>query len=351
MKRTLTLTISAASAALLAACSPENQLPADEELASLAGDAADDVAARIPDAALAGDEAGTLDEAPEEDDDAEADAPGMPTTDIYLADLGWTGAVPAITNLRNATRHTGYDNQPAFVPGGQDFYYSSESDSGLTDIHVYRTAAGESEQVNDTPDSGEYSPRLSDGALHFVRQMADGTTQHLVRSGADGASPEPVLDLTTIGYYAFNADASEVALFVLGDTFTLQVADIASGETRTVADGIGRALYSEPGGAAALYTTGNEEEGWALNRYDFASGQTETLFALPGLGQDFAVHRMGDGTLVYLSSDDGTLYSRTADTDWTPVGDFRGAMVNNVTRMAVSEDGTLLALVADDRNF
>lgn len=348
MKRTLTLMISVAGAALLAACSPENQVPVDEEITSAASDVAGEVATQLPDVTPAEDEG--ADEAAETDDAAGA---MLPTTDIFLADLAWTGAVPAVTNIRNATNHAGYDNQPAFLPNGHDFFYAAESDGGLTDVRIFITPAGESQQITSTPDSGEYSPRNygATSGLYFVRQLADGTTQHLVHANANGSDPQPVLDMTTIGYYAFNADRTQVALFVLGETFTLQIADMATGETTVAASGIGRALYSEPGGAAALFTTGNEEEGWALNRYDFASGETEMLFTLPGMGQDFAAHRMGDGTLVYLSSDDGTLYARTADTEWAPVADFRGAMITNVTRMAVSDDGTLLAIVADDRSF
>ncbi|MCF8880827.1 hypothetical protein L5876_13445 [Hyphobacterium sp. SN044] len=348
MTRTLTLMISAASAALLMACSPENQVPVDEELTSAASEVADEVATQLPDVTPA--EGEGADEAAEPDDAAEA---MLPTTDIFLADLAWTGAVPAVTNMRNATNHPGYDNQPAFLPNGHDFFYSSESDGGLTDIRIHIATSGNSQQITSTPDSGEYSPRNygATSGLYFVRQLADGSTQHLVHANANGSDPQPVLDLTTIGYYAFNADRSQVALFVLGETFTLQVADVASGETQIVADGIGRALNAEPGGAAALFTTGNEEEGWALNRYDFDSGETEMLFTLPGMSQDFAAHRRADGTLVYLSSDEGTLYSRTAGTEWAPVADFRGAMITNVTRMAVSDDGTRLAVVADDRSF
>ncbi|MBI1234479.1 MAG: hypothetical protein GC208_08235 [Alphaproteobacteria bacterium] len=348
MKRTLTLTISAASAALLMACSPENQVPVDEEITSAANDMAGDVATQMPDMTP------VEDEDPAADDDAAASEDmSLPTTDIFLADLGWTGAVPAVTNMRNATRHPGYDNQPAFLPNGHDFFYSSESEGGSTDIRIHLSGSGNSQQITSTPDSGEYSPRnySAMSGLYFVRQMADGTTQHLIHANANGSDPQPVLDMTTIGYYAFNADRSVVALFVLGDSFTLQVADVESGETIVVAEGIGRALYSEPGGDAVLFTSGNEEEGWSLNRYEYATGETSMLFALPGMSQDFAAHRMGDGTLVYLSSDDGTLYSRTADTDWAPIADFRGAMINNVTRMAVSDDGTMLAVVADDRSF
>lgn len=348
MKRTLTLTISAASAALLMACSPENQVPVDEEITSAANDVAGDVAAQMPDMTpVEGDDPAA------EDDAADAEDMGLPTTDIFLADLGWTGSVPAVTNMRNATRHPGYDNQPAFLPNGHDFFYSSESEGGSTDIRIYLSASGNSQQITSTPDSGEYSPRNygATSGIYFVRQLADGSTQHLIHANANGSDPQPVLDMTTIGYYAFNADRSVVALFVLGDSFTLQVADVESGETIVVAEDIGRALYSEPGGEAVLFTTGNEEEGWSLNRYEYATGETTALFPFVGMGQDFAVHRMGDGTLVYLTSEDGTFYARTADTDWAPVADFGGAMIANVTRMAVSDDGTTLAFVADDRSF
>lgn len=186
MKRTLTLTISAASAALLMACSPENQVPVDEEITSAANDMAGDVATQMPDMTP------VEDEDPAADDDAAASEDmSLPTTDIFLADLGWTGAVPAVTNMRNATRHPGYDNQPAFLPNGRDFFYSSESEGGSTDVRIYLSASGNSQQITSTPDSGEYSPRNygAMSGIYFVRQMADGTTQHLIHANANGSDP------------------------------------------------------------------------------------------------------------------------------------------------------------------
>ncbi len=64
--------------------------------------------------------------------------PARPDSDIYLASLDLAaGTVGAATNV---TRYTGYDNQPAFVPGADALWFVSDR-SGSTDVYRYDIAS------------------------------------------------------------------------------------------------------------------------------------------------------------------------------------------------------------------
>jgi len=291
---------------------------------------------------------GSTDETGNDDADADEEAVGLPGMDIYLAGLSWVDGVPSIGTPRNVTNQPGYDNQPAFVPGSHDFYYSAESEAGTTDVYRFNSADGTRVQVTNTPEDGEYSPRLlSDGqSIAFLHQDAAGT-QLITRSDLDGGNREVMIDLHPVGYFAFSPDERQAAMFVLTEPFSLQVADLDAGTVETVYENIDRALYATPDGTGAIFTTPREDGGFQAMHYGFIDGETAYLFDLPGLSQDYALASAPDGLAGAFASDDGMLVWRDANSaDWTPVGDLSAFGLTGITRMAVSDDAAVIAIVA-----
>jgi long-chain acyl-CoA synthetase len=279
-----------------------------------------------------------------------AAAQGPPGTDIFLAELraGGAGDRVEVGVPHNVTHRPGYDNQPFFMPDGRGFLFTSVTD-GQTDIWRYDIAAGRSVQLTKTTPESEYSATpLPDGSGFSVVRVEADSTQRLWRFDWDGGHPALVLaGVKPVGYHAWG-DANTVALFVLGDTATLQVADLRSGTATPVARNIGRGVQRIPGaGTRISFVQKGPDSTWAVAKLDLATRQVRTLVrTLPGVDQyawtPAGVLLMAKGAKLYQ-------WSPARGPEWEEVADFTAQGLVGITRLAVSPRGDRLALVAADR--
>ena len=262
-------------------------------------------------------------------------------TDIYLLPLARDEAGRLVAgDPRPVTDRDGYDNQPHFTPDGGLLYTSIRD--GQADTYRHDPSTGETVRVTATPES-EYSPTPMPGSDRFsvVRVEAD-SAQRLWSFASDGTEPRLVLeDVEPVGYHAWSGD--RVALFVLGDPPTLRVADTAGGGVRTAARGIGRSLQSVPERDAITFTQ-ELEAGWLIRELRPSDGRVRSLAPLLGPDEYHAWTPSGE-----LLTAHGTqvLQLDRATGDWRPVVELDRYGLGAVTRLAVSPDGGLLAVVVD----
>jgi hypothetical protein len=267
-------------------------------------------------------------------------AQAQPATDLWLVEL--PSSADAAAQPVNLTDRDGYDNQPHVTPDGTAVLYTSERD-GQTDIYRLDLRTGTLAQVTDTPES-EYSPTVMPGGerISMIRVEGDGT-QRLWRAAMDGTDWRLVLeDVKPVGYHAW-AGADRVALFVLGEPPTLQLAHTASGAADTLAADIGRSLLPIPGRDAVSFVQKQESGPWTIRALDTATGAM-TGFAptLPGR-EDLAW--LPDGRL--LMADGSTIYHRgPAQEAWEPLVVFDDPAIGEITRLAAHPDGRRLVFVA-----
>lgn len=266
-----------------------------------------------------------------------------PGTDIWLARLTTGGGIEQPINI---TDRIGYDNQPSFTPDGKVILFTRR-DGEQTDIYSYDFTSRSSDvtRITNTPDS-EYSPTVTpDGTgITVIRVEADGT-QRLWRFTRDGQSPQLVLtSVKPVGYHAWGPNG-RLALFVLGNPNTLQVADSRTGRSTVVTERIGRSLHRIPGRntISVLHIEGGSR---AIKELDVNTRALRVIVrALDTPDGDYAW--TPDGAI--LMPDGKRLMRWSGGADWAPVADLAALGLAGATRIAVSPDGRWLALVVPDR--
>lgn len=276
-----------------------------------------------------------------------------PDTEIYLAALKAGKNALEIGTPVNITNSPGYDNQPFFTSDGTAVLFTSVRGGGTqTDIYRYTIASRRVSQVTSTPES-EYSPTAApSGALSVVRVELDGgSTQRLWQFSADGQNPRVLLaNVKPVGYHAW-ADDHTVALFVLGQPATLQLADTRTGVARTLASDIARSIQPIPGsGSRRAISFVQRERGTdgvrlVIKKLDTSTGQITVLVPAVDGATEADLTWMPDGTLLMAHGD--ALYSwRQGQSGWNEAAQLQRLSLSAVTRIAVSPRGDYLALVA-----
>jgi len=275
---------------------------------------------------------------------APASESAAPSTDIYLYRFGRFGLGAGVSNITN---RTGYDNQPSW-DGNARILYTSQS-AGQTDIYEIDFEKAQIGRVTETPES-EYSAALTpDGKAIAVVRVERDSTQRLWRFPKDSGAPSLILsDIKPVGYFAW-LDMTTLALFVLGSPNTLQIADTRTGAARTVTTNIGRSLQRVPGGRRASYVhrVGNR---WVLETVDpvprsNGSFDIDTIAALPD-SADYVVWK--SATELFTAAGSRILLIRLPNKTWTQVEDLADKGIRRISRIAISPDGSKMALVADE---
>jgi len=249
-------------------------------------------------------------------------------------------------SVRNVTQRKGYDNQPRFFPDSKQFFYTSIGDDGQADIFAFDIESSKLTKITATPES-EYSPTLTpDGKfISTVRVEKDGT-QRLWKFPVNGGAPVLILsEIKPVGYHAW-LDSQLVALFILGEPPTLQIADVDTGKSSVIASNIGRSLHKIPGKACISFVQKLSETIGTIEEYDPATKQTRPIIQLFPETEDYT----WDSSGTIWTSKGSSLYKFRPEKgkDWTLESDLSTAGIKQITRIAISPDEKWLALVSTE---
>ena len=268
-------------------------------------------------------------------------------SDIWLVALSTT----AEGDLRfgvaeNVTRRPGYDNQPHFTPDGSGFWFTIYDDHTLqSDIWRYDVGPGTVAQIVASNPESEYSATpLPDGSgISAVRVEAD-STQRLWRFDLRGNNSAPILpELQPVGYHAW-ADPETAVLFVLGAPPTLVVADVTGGAPpRVVASNVGRSLQRIPGTGRVSFVQRDDGGAGTIMALDPASDEITPIAPVLDRARDDHAFTPDGRLLQGLGS---TLHAWDPEAQaWVQVVDLGPSGPRNITRLAVSPRGDVVAVV------
>lgn len=273
---------------------------------------------------------------------------GLPGgTDVWLFRYQYTMGKYEMKSGFNLSNHDGYDSQPSFSENGSYMLWTSERDSGQTEIYRYDLSGKSSKRLTQTAVS-EYSPTFMSGGKYISAVVVEAdSTQRLWKYNKTNLKSEVILPkVLGVGYHTW-MDEHTLFLFLLTEPFSLVMCDTKSQVTRTVATDIGRCMstYKTEKRKLLLYTQKDTNgKMWikALDKLGLPAPEFTPVPCLEG-SEDYGVDKrgfliMGSGTKLYS-------WRIGTDTEWQLIGDLSTYGIHNITRIAVSPDGMNLALV------
>jgi hypothetical protein len=270
-------------------------------------------------------------------------AQGLPQTDIWLVDL--TSDLPG--QLLKVNTGAGYNNQPHFSVDGQTLYYTREQQgtdgNPQTDIAAYTLQSMITTMVNKTAES-EYSPTPVPGrkALSVIQAESD-QKQRLWAIDIDTGTMSLLLPgVEPVGYHAW-VTPEQVAMFILGDSFTLQSATLGTDGSELLADNIGRSIRKHPDSGEVLYVDKNNEP-WQIAALHLETKKVRQVMPLFPAGEDFTIDEQGN----FWTGNGSRLYRRAeSDSRWELIADFSALGIRNISRLATNPASDKIAIVSD----
>ena len=243
----------------------------------------------------------------------------------------------------------GYTNQPSFTHEGDVLLSVRKAGESQNDIYSLSLKSMKFRQLTQTSAS-EYSPRIHPYEEHLTFLRQDGASPmdqqvckvHL-RTGAFDCVTGILRD---VGYYTWLSDHTLGLFRIEGDVHKLSYYDVNEEKSRRITSSVGRTLVSDKDGWL-IYVHKFTEDYWYIKKYNPANSEITIVTQTVSKSEDFAL--AADGT--YFMAKDHLLYSFHPDLgkEWKQVADLSVYGIRFITRLAVSNDGKRLAVIAEKK--
>jgi hypothetical protein len=256
-------------------------------------------------------------------------------TDVYLLDL--TKDLDTPTNI---SQNPGYDNQPSFWDNDHLLY--TRTRAGQTDIVRYNLNSKETEWLCDTPQGSEYSPLRIPSTDEFSAIRLDTSgLQRLYRYDRKGLN-NLVDSKLKIGYHRWISATTLLCTVLVENHMNLMLVQ-PDRSAKLIAEKVGRSLHRIPNTSQLSFIQQKEDKN-VLYRFDPTTALIPTLLTLPDGVQDVAW--LANGRLIFGQGDTLFQWDPTSSTGVQVWRKLEG--INNISRLALSPNGKLLALVGDE---
>ena len=270
----------------------------------------------------------------------------LPDCDIFLFELSDTPVEMKISGGVNIADRKGYDNQPWFTPDSSSVIFSANHEPDRTDVFEYLIGTKETKQLTDDLIQ-QYSPQVSpdNSQLSFV---VDGemANQSIWSVDRDGENKTWLLkgqgEREPVGYYSWNRKTDYI-LFWSRYGFSMRLVHRTKPISHYVTgDAIPATPLIIPGteNFSFIHQQGNGEV-W-IKELTPETLAVRPLTTVVGSNRSYAWTPSG----WIVMCDGSKLHRWSPDSDgWKLVADFDEHGMKNVSRVAVSPDGTKIAVV------
>lgn len=277
----------------------------------------------------------------------------LPNSDVWLFSYSVKSGIYSFTNGKNISNRPGYDNQPFFSNDGAQLLFSSERDSGQTDIYDYLLKSEQTFPQNNTRVS-EYSPEYIPGSFSISTVVVEeDSTQRLwkydIRKRDQTKMYKTELVLPNVKNVAYSRwyNDSIVFLCILPEPMNLFIANVNTGIISKCAMNVNRSMcvYHQKNRDLFLYTQMKADTTCAIQALSNTGAHVPDFRPIPFLkgSMDFTVDKNGN---IFMAS--GTklfIWAIGKSKEWKEIADFASQGLHKITRLMMSPDGKHLALV------
>ncbi len=284
----------------------------------------------------------------------------IPATEIYLLDIDNHGSHSHVGKPKNISNSKGYDSQPCFSNDGNTILFTSIRNGTQADVFEYQVVNDQVVQITTTPES-EYSPTFMDDGIHFstVRVEKDSAQRLWQFSLTSEEKPIRILDkaVDSVGYHCWYAK-DKLALFILTEPVSLQLAEVGKWQTHNEVEKVGRCMVKVPDEKGFYFVDKSDTTQYYISKYSkgglqvdngalqFGNNQTiEKLFPTVKGSEDFCITPEGN----FIMAKETSIYLLNPATKiWTLLADLKSEGIAGTTRVAISQDGKRIAIVAKE---
>lgn len=279
-------------------------------------------------------------------DAAEREKANFPNTDIFLLDLT-LGESASVTNARNVTGQAAYENQPSFTPGSTSFLFS-RSDDYQTDVYEYDIVNRTTRQITASA-TNEFSPVATpdNQTISFVTDGPGANQNVATITRAKPGEQKALLPGSSLreptGYYSWDHATGNVLFWSrYGFNVTLTHADKEQAHYVS-GNAVPSTPYVIPGTQNFSFV---HRQGNGQMMIKELNPETKAVRPLtPTVGSNANYGWAPDRSIMMIERDVLYRWSEDDEQGWDTVADLSDHGIKDAARLAVSPDGTKLAIV------
>ena len=268
-------------------------------------------------------------------------------TEVFVMDLEFSKNGFNIESFKNVSKNPKYDSQPFFIDNEQIVY--ARTYDNLTDIAKYHLKNKSLINISETKIGGEYSPQKIPNSDHYAAVRLDTTgLQRLYKYNSNTKQSSLFIENLQVAYYCFYDEHRILSSVLSGANLDLVYSDVSKKSNDTLLIKVGRSIHKVPNTINTMsYTSVNDEGNMDIFQLDISTLESFFVCQLPIGIQDHIW--LDEATLLIGSLDKIFLLDLFKNGDWKLVADLSKYNIKDITRLALSPDGSKLAMVAQLR--